>query len=190
MKAPRQIVDQICHMKNGILILWTLCLSCNGVNERKNQEMLSNPQSDSSNRFQKEEKIKIVDIMSKTLNLKNKIYDLFLKNDSINQEMIIKYETRNKINFILITSNKPTNQTDTLMGIATKDQDPRSDEYDQSEDGTAFQFDTWHYINEKCQIEFRIADSARFVRIFEFNCNRFHKLSCPFETGGVLEIAH
>lgn len=177
-------------MKRGIFILWIIYLSCNGSIEHEKKGVQSYLQTDSNNNIEKKEKVKIVDTTKKTLTQKGKIYDLLLKNDTINQEMKIQYEGNNKINFSLITLNKLNDQTDTLKGIATKDLGSRSDEYDQSEDGTAFLYDTWHYVNGKCQLEFRIADSAQFVRIFEFNCNTLRNLSCPYETGGVLERVH
>ncbi|HET7117498.1 MAG TPA: hypothetical protein VFI29_13455 [Hanamia sp.] len=174
-------------MKKGIFILSLIICACNNVNEVKKHVIEKKSTMESNGIIQKKQETTNPDTLNRVQNQESKVYNLLLNNDSLNQEMKVQYNGKKKIIFTLITFNKLRNQRDSLIGIATRDQDKLSDEYDQAEDGTAFLYYTWHFTSSKCQLEMRIADSAKFIRIFEFNCNGLHKQSCPFETNGVLE---
>jgi hypothetical protein len=125
--------------------------------------------------------------LSKTIAKKDFI-ELSYKNDSLIQNIIVKYKNRNVISFTLMTKNVLKNVESKLEGIATKDDDkPTDDNEDECEDGTAFFYRNWHYINHKSQIQFRIGDSTKYIRIFEFDCQKLHNPESPFETKGVFK---
>lgn len=93
---------------------------------------------DSNGIVQKRQETMNFDTLNRIQDQKNKVYDLRLNNDSLNQKMKVQYNGKKKINFILITFNKLKNQRDSLIGVATMDIGKLSDEYDQADDGTAF----------------------------------------------------
>jgi hypothetical protein len=114
---------------------------------------------------------------------------LTYKNDSISQRMRAKFINIKKISFTLTTINTIRNKQNTISGEAEmNDVEPGDKEQDTGEDGMAFFYDHWNYTNGKCQLDMRISlDSADYIRIDEFDCEKFRDPAVPFQTGGVLQ---
>jgi hypothetical protein len=161
-------------------VIFTI-MACNNGNDSQ-----SRPGKDSSQTVTSS-------VSSKELNAdiatKDSGYLLTYKNDSLYQRMRVKYVNKKKIHFTLTTTNTPAGKQTVLTGEAEMDDERTGDlESDTGEDGMAFFYDNWHYVNGKCQLYMRISqDSASYIRIYEFDCEKFRDARCPFQTEGVLQ---
>jgi hypothetical protein len=117
-------------------------------------------------------------------------YLLTNRSDSFLQTMRVFYLNDTTIKFTLTTYNLINKKTSSLSGITERDElDDKDMESDFGNDGFSFFYDWWHYVNGKCALAMRIADSAKYIRIYEFKCKSLHDPTCPFETNGVLQRA-
>jgi hypothetical protein len=114
-------------------------------------------------------------------------YQLACNNDSLLQTMDVKYVGKKEIEFELRTANTARKIMDVLKGVATMDDKEGDPEEDVGDDGVSFLYDNWHYVKNKCQLYMRIADSAEYIKIFEYDCKSLHNVYCPLETGKVLK---
>lgn len=108
------------------------------------------------------------------------------KNDTLTQTMSVEYLNNKKIKFSFVSFNTLRSKRSNLQGLATMDESNADPEQDETEDGTAFFYDDWHYVNGSCQLDMRISDSATYIRVFDFKCDNLHEKVCPIATPGVM----
>jgi hypothetical protein len=166
-------------MNKAIAILSFLLISCGNNRSEKKFEEKDKARGDSG-QYQK-------DSLTSAAAHQKPGYKLEYKDDSLMQTMDISYITPHQLKFSLTTTNIAKGKKENLTGLATMNMHKGNSEYDQSEDGIAFLYDDWNYINGKCELDIRISDSTKFVRVFEHKCEKLRDPDCPFAIDKVLQ---
>jgi hypothetical protein len=110
-------------------------------------------------------------------------------NDTLTQNIVIKYLNKIRIHFSLESSNKKRNKTERIEGDASMPNGVQDSEEDNDENGMAYASNEFVYHENNCWLHIRIdADSTNKIQINKVKCPQM-TLYCPFYSVGVLRYS-